>query len=296
MTPLFIDLGTAPLESRFALLHRPAGPARGLVVFAPAFGEEMNRSRPMAALQARALAAAGHWVLQPDLLGCGDSAGDLADASWARWVDDIVAAAAWLRAEANAPELALALWGQRAGALLAAQAAAGCGEVAQLLLWQPPGSGKPLLQQFLRLAMAADLLEGSDGANGGNPRARTGTETLRARLQAGETLEIAGYRLPPAVALGLEAARLAPVPGLRRLVWLETIPRAEPALAPAAAAVIAGWRETGTEVLAHAVSGPAFWQTTEIEEAPALLAATLQAMAAPFAAPAAAAAGAPAGV
>jgi pimeloyl-ACP methyl ester carboxylesterase len=42
------------------------------------FAEEMNKSRRMAALQSRALAAQGYAVLQIDLFGCGDSGGDFA--------------------------------------------------------------------------------------------------------------------------------------------------------------------------------------------------------------------------
>ena len=58
-------------------LHHPArgGAVRARVLYLHPLAEEMNRSRRMAALQARALAAAGCEVLQPDLLGCGDSAG-----------------------------------------------------------------------------------------------------------------------------------------------------------------------------------------------------------------------------
>src|SRR5687768_8838655 len=67
---------------RFCLLHMPSRPARALVVYVHPFAEEMNKSRRMAALQARALAASGHAVLQIDLLGCGDSSGDFGDASW----------------------------------------------------------------------------------------------------------------------------------------------------------------------------------------------------------------------
>lgn len=276
--PLFIHLpgavGTSPAEGarRFALLHRPAGLPRGLVVYAPPLAEEMNKARRMAALQARALAAAGHAVLQPDLLGCGDSPGTFGEATWAAWVHDVVGSAQWLRQAFTAwhpghPLPPLTLWGLRAGALLAAEAATALGDVARLLLWQPAPAGKPLLQQFLRLAVAAEL-----GAEGG-PRTRT--EDLRQSLLAGQAVEVAGYTLAPALAAGLDAARLAPVPGLSQLVWLECSPREEPALLPASLAALDAWRAAGAQVQARAVRGPAFWQTTEIEDAPALVEATL---------------------
>ena len=283
MTPLFLPLvpGAGPAGGpRFALLHRPPGPPRGLVVYAHPFAEEMNKSRRMAALQARAMAAAGYAVLQPDLLGCGDSAGDFGDATWTAWVEDIVQACHWLRNEAKTwaaqPQIGvdadappLTLWGLRAGTLLATEAATRLGNVHCLLLWQPTPSGKPLLHQFLRLQMAGDLM----GAG-----ARGGTEALRSRLAAGETVELAGYRLSPSMAQGLEQARLAPAAGVRSLHWLELSTREDATLAPASASTVAAWRQSGCDVRTHLVRGPAFWQTTEIEDAPDLIRTTLSAL------------------
>ena len=70
---------------------------RGLVLYIHPFAEEMNKSRRMAALQARAFAQAGYAVLQIDLHGCGDSAGDFGDATWEHWIDDVVQGCHWLR-------------------------------------------------------------------------------------------------------------------------------------------------------------------------------------------------------
>ena len=124
--PLFLQVEPGPCGRRFALHHRPAGPPRGLVVYVHPFAEEMNKSRRMAALQSRALAEAGFAVLQVDLMGCGDSDGELLDASWAQWVGDVVFACGWLRQQyphSGTDTVPLWLWGLRAGALLAADAA-----------------------------------------------------------------------------------------------------------------------------------------------------------------------------
>ncbi|MBK8864651.1 MAG: hydrolase 2, exosortase A system-associated [Betaproteobacteria bacterium] len=275
MQPQFLPAGPGSASRLFAVLHWPAGPVRGLVVHAPAFGEEMNKARRMVALQARALAAAGHAVLVPDLTGCGDSEGDFGQATWQGWVEDVVHACQCLRQQCRerntsqgTPLPPLTLWGLRAGALLAAQAAAQLGDVPQLLLWQPAVAGKPLLQQFLRLAAVGDLLGGAQAGS-------AGTAALRQQLQAGTAVEVAGYTVHPALAQGLEAARLEPVAGVRQLAWLECSPREEVTLSPAAAAPLAAWRGAGCAVQAQAVQGPAFWQTTEIEDAPALIQATL---------------------
>jgi len=87
----FLDTADGP---RFCLFHAPSGECRGALVYIHPFAEEMNRSRRMAALQARALAAQGIGVLLLDLHGCGDSAGDFGDASWDGWLRDIAAARA----------------------------------------------------------------------------------------------------------------------------------------------------------------------------------------------------------
>ncbi len=245
----------------------PTGP-RALVLYVHPFAEEMNKARRMAALQARALAAAGCEVLQLDLEGCGDSEGELATTGWAYWLDDIAHAAAWLKAKH--PHTPLWLWGLRAGALLAVEAArlrAPAIGPCHLLLWQPVVKGQVHLQQFLRLLTAGALDDAS----------RRSQAELKAQLQQGQPLEIAGYTLAPAVALGMEAATLAPLPlqGPQQLLWLETSTRDEPALLPASLPVIEAWKAMGWAAQARAVHGPAFWQTTEIEDAPELLQATL---------------------
>ncbi|MDR0775299.1 MAG: hydrolase 2, exosortase A system-associated [Azonexus sp.] len=266
MQPDFLAVGDG---RHFCLFHPAQGrKAKVAALYLHPFAEEMNKSRRMAALQSRALAAAGCDVLQIDLLGCGDSSGDFADATWAAWRADVLAAYHYLRQRSAAP---LMLWGLRAGCLLAAEAAAELPEAADFLFWQPVVSGKPHWQQFMRLKMAGEMASGQAKAIG---------EQLRAQLAAGQTVEIAGYEVAPALAAGLEQAELSPPPGCAgRVVWLETSLRDEATLTPAAIKRIEQWRAAGFTVEASVVRGPAFWQTTEIEEAPALLAATRAALA-----------------
>ena len=190
--PFFLGSGAS---QRFCLFHRPAGPCRGAVLYVPPFAEELNRTRRMAALGARRLAAQGYGVLQIDLLGTGDSAGDFFDARWDLWKQDLDTGAAWLRARVDTP---LTLWGLRLGALLALDVARTAAmPLAPMLLWQPVASGSTYLTQFLRLRTANAMLGDDDAA-------QTGTKALRAALQAGQTLEIAGYDLTPALAHAID--------------------------------------------------------------------------------------------
>ena len=254
---------------RFCLLHHAGERAVvGAILFVHPFAEEMNKSRRMAALQARAFADAGWIVLQIDLYGCGDSEGDFGDATWKQWIDDVRDAAAWLHRETGRSPV---LWGLRAGCLVALEASAGMEPMHNLLLWQPAISGKQTFQQFLRVEVASQML----GETGG-PRA--GTQQLREQLARGETIEVAGYALSPAMAAGMEAAELKPPTEPCRVVWLEISGRAATDLSPAARLRIDAWQRAGHRVRNESVEGMLFWQTQEISECPALIEATLDAV------------------
>lgn len=263
---------------RFCLFHRAySGAAHGLVLYIHPFAEEMNKARRMAALQSRALAQAGYAVLQMDLLGCGDSSGDFGDASWQDWVDDVVHACHWLRQHAppldiNAGGAPLWLWGLRSGCLLGVSAAKQLGETCNFLFWHPPPSGKVLLQQFLRLKVAGEVLDG----NG-----KRTSEMLRHSIAKGSPVEVGGYLLSAELAMGLEQAELAPPASNRhgqQLEWLEVSMQETATVGPASSKTIAQWQQSGYRVNSHTVRGSPFWQNSEPADVPALIAATLAAL------------------
>lgn len=254
--------GVAPHGgSRLVVLHEPAEAPRGVVVGVAAFAEEMNKGRRTCALAARAMAREGLLVAQLDVAGCGDSSGDLVSASWQGWVDDVLDTTRWAvgLAPADAPVI---LWGVRAGCLVASQAQAQLGRPAHLLLWQPQPNGKLVLQQFLRLKMAGQLQQGS---------AKGVTDSLLADLAAGRSVEVAGYELGPGVADGMAAAQMRMPSRGTRVAWLEVSAQTPPELLPVSQNMVQKWAAGGVEVRAAAVSGPLFWQTLDIEEAPALV-------------------------
>ncbi len=247
----------------------PAGIApAGALLHLPAFAEEMNKSRRAVAQAARALACAGWHVLLFDPTGTGDSSGDFADAAWADWLLDAEAAHAALVQRTGVQP---ALWGHRAGALLASEIAARCGG-ARLMLWQPVSSGEAALSPFLRLRTV--------GALAGTGRARDSAQDLWRMLAEGQPIEVAGYVLPPALALPMRAARLAPE-ALRgwQIDWLEVSAADPPVCLPASAARIDALRAAGAHVTAAAVPGVPFWTAQEIDPADALVAATVAVLA-----------------
>jgi exosortase A-associated hydrolase 2 len=247
--PLFLE---APAGRLFAVYFPPAPTQakRGGLVYVPPFAEEMNQSRRMATLQARRLSAQGVGVLLLDLYGTGDSAGDFEDARWDTWIGDITAALAWLAERCPGPH---GLWGLRLGGLLALEAARRAPDrVERVFLWQPVTRGRRMLDQFLRVRVAAAMGKAGPGES---------TSDLRKALAAGETLEVAGYPLSGSLAAAIDAAELtglAPGAGCR-VEWFELIPQADSGLPPAASKIAAAWRAEGADLGQHAVVGQPFW-------------------------------------
>jgi exosortase A-associated hydrolase 2 len=253
--------------ARFCVFYPPAGVPLGSIVYLHPFAEEMNKSRRMAALQARSFAARGYAVLQIDLLGCGDSSGDFGEARWSLWKDDVRVAQRWLRENAEGP---VHLWGLRLGALLAADCARERDmSPASLLMWQPVINGAQFLAQFLRLRLGSEMLSGV--------APRGGTGELRAQLAAGSALEIAGYELAPELAFAIERLELgALAPENVPARWFEV--NAEGKSSPALERAARAWGAAGAEVDLNAVRGAPFWSSIEIAECPDLIAATSNAM------------------
>lgn len=258
--PLFIDTGDRRL---FGLYHPATGDTRGCVLMLPPFAEEMNMSRRMTYLTGRAFAAAGYGFLSLDLSGTGDSSGDFGDARWNTWQEDARAGLVWLKKKTgNAP----ILMGLRAGALLAASLQS----PGPLILWQPVGNGETMLNQFLRIRVAAALT--------GNAEKET-TKDLRAMWQAGDAVEVAGYEIDPALAAGLDPLRLAEMsPQVDTpVVWVETGTE-DRGPSPASHRVIDAWSQQGIDVRTSLCPGDPFWTIQETTTAPAMIDATLDAL------------------
>ncbi len=272
LVPSFIDGAAGRL---FVVDHRPARATdRGAdIILLPPFAEEMNRSRRMAALLARALAADGWGVLILDLYGTGDSDGAFADADWSIWCADVAAAADWLRRGGERP---VDLMGLRFGGLLAAAVAGALPGVGRLVLWNPVTSGEAMLTQFLRIRLAASLGEADDGDAAG----AEDTRALRRRLAEGERVDVAGYPIAKPLAAALDGARLgdATLPPGVAVDWFELLRDAGRAVPRASQRVAEAWTAAGVPVAMHTVVGEPFWSLPEITVAPALIQATRAAL------------------
>ncbi|MDD5330483.1 MAG: hydrolase 2, exosortase A system-associated [Sulfuricella sp.] len=262
-------LDAAP-GTRFCLYHAPHADRRpaGAFLYVHPFGDEMNKSRRMAALQARAFAAMGFGVLQIDLFGCGDSSGEFADARWDIWKHDLAVAREWLEERTSGP---IGLWSLRLGALLALDFAGDPeSAIGRIVLWQPVISGASFLTQFLRMRLAGEMLAG-------DAEKPAGTQAMRDALAAGETLEVAGYELAPDLAAAIDRLSAADLATTKCPVhWFEIVPEAGRSMPPAAARTADAWVRGGADLRVRTVPGPQFWATQEISECPGLVAATVE--------------------
>jgi exosortase A-associated hydrolase 2 len=267
LDPAFID---GQLGKLFVLLRRPEGadPAP-CVLIVPPFAEEMNKTRPMLSVVAQELAARGVASVLPDLYGTGDSAGEFRDGDWDVWLDDLERAAAWAGEQGCTVSRMLAV---RLGCILASEwASRAAATVEKTVFWQPVSDGERFMTQFLRLRLAASMMEDRKETVSG----------LREQLRAGETLEVAGYELARGLVAQIDSARLAPniAASLGALHWMETTRGEEGVLPPPSLQAVEAARASLPSVEVHAVPGEPFWSATEIVRIPALVNRTVRALA-----------------
>lgn len=262
---------SAGVGKRFCLYYAVVDNVKchGAVLFVPPFGEEMNKSRRMMALQAQSLARQGFAVLLMDLYGCGDSDGELCDASWSGWKSDLAVACDWLHEQTNAP---VSLLGLRLGALLCLDflrdGNAANTPIKQLVMWQAVLNGQQFLTQFFRLRLANEMLSGNNAQSGG-------TQAIRQALTKGETIEIAGYEVPSQLALPIDLLNAAQCPPQNCAVhWLEIQTTASFELPPARKKIADQWMQQHVDFVLTQLAGPEFWATAEISECSDLVALT----------------------
>ena len=131
--------------------------------------------------------------------------------------------------------------------------------------------GDRFLNQFLRYRAAVDLLEDEDG--------ESSYEHLRDTLGRGEPVEVAGYWISARLAEGLEASQFDLPQGYRSPVAMfEVMSRTPPAISRGTERLATRLRESSVDVTIEPISGPAFWQSREIEVADDLLPPSFRAL------------------
>ncbi len=264
MKPLFIP---APSGRLFAVWYLPVNQAISrAIIHIPAFGEEMNKSRRMVALQARAFAEQGRAVLVLDLFGTGDSSGDFGEATWQLWLQDIAVAVDWLKQQGAQK---IDLWGLRTGALLAMDfASLGRCPIQRLIAWQPVLNGETFITQFLRLRVAAAMMDSNA------PREKTAD--LKRQLQEGQGIEVAGYLLNPELVVPLMALRAEQLNWqfIHDIAVFEVVSSADSPASLGNSQLLLTLQKQAVNASLVTIAGDAFWASQEISEVPDLITAT----------------------
>jgi exosortase A-associated hydrolase 2 len=154
--PFFFE---SEAQSVFGVYHAPATLAdRDVgVVIAPPWGREYLKAHRALRQLAVRFSRSGFHVLRFDFRGCGDSAGDAAQANLELWKRDVIAAVEELRDRSGVSRVVVV--GLRLGATLALLAADKRRDIAALALWEPVLNGKEYVAELA--AVAAGWSEGN---------------------------------------------------------------------------------------------------------------------------------------
>jgi exosortase A-associated hydrolase 2 len=237
----------------------------GSVLFVPPFAEEMNKCRRQMAETAIALAQRGISSLVLDLYGTGDSEGEFAEARWETWQADIATAIEWARLNGMEFGATIAI---RLGCALAARSLAESGvKLSASVFWQPLEGGERMMSQFLRLRIAASMMEADK---------RETLDELAERLEGGETIEVAGYDLAPPLWRSIRSldAEDCLDSSLGDLLIAEVGRRGGEALSASGQRLIDAAGRGGISATGLHLDGDAFWRSTETVVNPALADAT----------------------
>ena len=261
VTPLFIS---SELGSLFAMHFSPVSEhSSQCILHIPAFAEEMNKSRHMVVMQARMFAEQGYSVLIFDLWGTGDSQGEFSEATWAIWLNDIDAAVKWLQEKQYE---SISLWGLRSGALLAMDYLHQYSStIDKLICWQPVLNGEQFMMQFLRLRIAAAMMDKNA------PQEKT--SDLKKQLLEGNSIEVAGYQLNPELVNPVMAIRAQQLnlQTVKQCHVFELTIGAELEAGFALAKWVKAIEQQNIIISLDIINGSLFWATQEISESPSLI-------------------------
>lgn len=167
--------GAMPLHAIVHGCTEVGHPAWGLL-FCDPFAEEKKCAHRVLVEAARAFCAADFGVMRFDYRGTGDSPGEFSEATPELWVQDILAAAQFMRDQLRVPTLGLL--GLRLGASLALQAATASDAIDYLVLWEPVIDGKQYLNQNLRRSMIKSMLTDEDKFDAAHVREAHGQDVF----------------------------------------------------------------------------------------------------------------------
>ncbi len=178
--------------------HSGSGPVHGVILCYP-MGQEAIWSHRAFRLLSERFARAGLHALRFDYFGSGDSAGTSEEGDARRWMDDIGFAIEEMRA--SQPVAGVSLVGLRLGATMAALVGAQCGDIENLVLWEPVLDGKEYVEEELagHQAWTQHLPKQSEPYSGSNDDSEIrGFPLTNAMRKSVAELDLLGLRKTPA--------------------------------------------------------------------------------------------------
>lgn len=175
----------------FGVLYTPGVPGtpagRGYLLCHP-FAEEKKSAQTVLVQIARVLCERGFPVLVFDLRGCGDSGGDLAEATLTAWREDLQNAAYFFRQQTDVGSLGAI--GVRLGAFLCASHPAASALFDQMILVEPVLQPDRYLKHALKGKLIKELLTAGV--------ATSRRESLLGDLAGGASIDFDGHEISPA--------------------------------------------------------------------------------------------------
>ncbi len=170
-----------------AVYHDGGADAEWGMVFCDPFAEEKKCAHRVLVETARTLAVARLSCLRFDYRGCGDSAGRFEDYGPTEWVEDILAAARYMRQQPGIRTVGAL--GLRLGATMAMQASELHNIFDFALLWEPVVNGQHYLKLNLRRSLMKAMLTDGDEFAG---------DEVRKQHDRAEVVDFDGYQVTQA--------------------------------------------------------------------------------------------------
>ncbi|GAA0823793.1 hypothetical protein GCM10009111_33980 [Colwellia asteriadis] len=249
MTAEFYSGNAGPL---FQLKRSPENICAYIIYVTPLF-EQANQTRHMQTRLALNAYQLGVESLIYDHYGCGDSGGELSQASLSLWQQDLIAQINAIKAKmaqdasfnANPSSKPIYL-----SCLLSSALVLNSDIIALidgLLLAQPEFNGKRFVQQFKRLALASNL---------------TKTNNIE---QNSTEIEIAGYVMQPSLLDELSQQTLTQYESIdKHCHWLEWSDSDQLPMARAKQQQLFSTKSSDSSLTVSAINDVKFWQSTEL--------------------------------
>lgn len=231
----------------FGVLHHTGHPSPTGLVFCPPFCQEMVTTYSRLARLSKQLAANEIGVMRFHPSGTGESDGLTSEFT----LDSVLRETVMARraAEERLKTKRLGYFGLRFGAAVAVMAAA-AQPVDFLILWCPLINLQRYFRDLLRLQLTKEAVHQH------RSQIRHTTQQMVLELQAGNTVDIFGYELSPALYRQMTAASSWPqIPPAGKILWL-----ARPDEQRSAMEIVETWRGAGSQVDFETIAEPIFWE------------------------------------